>query len=115
MRIPAIPAGGFQFCHGLPQTPQAVGYSDGSVKRSRASFGGLLYQNDSLIGKTAVLLPGVIRDSNVPELEGMLAVMTMAVNQGVSRLICLLDSYQAVECLQQGLDGKLRYPKWRQF
>lgn len=113
--IPALPPGGEHLVFGATAaaSPQPwVAFSDGSVKKARAAAGFVLYDAD---GTRAThrgwALPAPTRDSNVPELEALAAVVECAAQQGARHLVCLTDSFQGLQALVRAGNGAAtRYP-----
>lgn len=112
--IPPLPPGGERLVLGDSACNQDrwVAFSDGSVKKARAAAAYVLYADEGNVHqKTGWTLPEPTRDSNVPELAGLLEVVQVASKAGVTNLVCLTDSFQAVQALLRAVQGvPSRYP-----
>lgn len=113
--IPPVPPGGSALSWGAlpPDISPHVGFSDGAIKRAIATCGYALYASDAQpLAQVGRKLSVQTRDSNVPELHGLLALLEEATSRGVRHLIALMDSFQVVEALAKQREGRgCRYPE----
>jgi ribonuclease HI len=114
--IPAVPPGGHRLVVSAGDGAgafEAAGYSDGSIKKARGTCAFVLKGVDgAVLVQDAQRLTEAVRDSNVPELRGILALLEAAARAGVRRLVGMCDSYQALQALAAGMAGKTtRYPE----
>ncbi len=106
--VPCVPPGGHVIRRGPLSAHPIVVYSDGSVKRGRgyAAFAVQDARGD-LLHEQAWALPGVTRDSNVPELDALELALAHAQEQGLRSVVCCLDSYEALHAVHRALNGEV--------
>ena len=108
--LPSVPPGG----HRLQMAAlagdgsfHAAGYSDGSIRQALGTSAYVLKGVDgAVLAEGSQRFPGYVRDSNAPELRGILQLLEAAERAGVRRLVCMSDSYQALQVVSSAVAGK---------
>lgn len=123
LNLPPVPPGGTRLVHGHLDRCRnpVVSYSDGGLRRGRAACafilrapsGTALASTIPAVEERSWLLADTLRDSNLPELEALLASAQAALARGYDGWIALTDSYQAAEAVARSVTEAVppRYPQ----